>query len=132
MAGGKKILVVDDNPDAIEFVKAVISGIGDYSVITATDGNQGLAKAQAESPDLIILDVMMPVKDGFMVFADFRKNPETMNIPVIMLTGVSEETGSKFGKKDMGKFIGQEPEEFIDKPVDPIKLQEIVKKILDE
>ena len=131
MADEKKILVVDDNPDAVEFVKAIISTIENLSVITAYDGNAGLAKAKAEIPDLIILDVMMPGKDGFMVFSDLRKNPDTENIPVIMLTGVSEETGGRFGKKDLGEHIGKEPEEFLDKPVNPATLQETIKRILN-
>ena len=132
MANEKKtILIVDDEPDAVEFVKAVISEIGDFPVITAFDGESGLEKAKTELPDLIILDVMMPKKNGFDVFYDLRQNPETRDIPVIMLTGVSEATGIKFSGKDMGEFLGKEPEDFIDKPVDPEKLQETIKKALE-
>lgn len=126
----KAILVVDDEPDSVDFVKAIISEIGDLSVISAFDGENGLAKAITELPDLIILDVMMPKKDGFKVFYDLRKDPKTENIPVIMLTGVSEKTGLKFSKEDMGEYLGKEPEDFIDKPVDPKRLQAAIKKAL--
>jgi CheY-like chemotaxis protein len=126
----KTILIVDDEPDSVEFVKAIISELGDFSLISASDGKSGLEKAKAELPDLIILDVMMPEKDGFSVFYDLRRSSETENIPVIMLTGVSEKTGIKFSEKEMGEFLGKEPEAFIDKPVDPEKLQEAVKRIL--
>jgi len=131
MAEGKKtILIVDDEPDSIEFSKAIVSELGDVSIITASDGESGLEKAAAELPDLVILDVMMPKKNGFHVFYDLRRNPETENIPVIMLTGVSERTGTQFSGKDMGEFFGKAPEEFIDKPVNPRKLQDTVKEVL--
>lgn len=126
----KNILIVDDEPDAVEFVKAVISEIGDFSVISAFHGVDGLEKARAELPDLIILDVMMPGTNGFSVFHNLASNPETENIPVIMLTGVSEETGLKFSGEHMGKFLGREPEDFIDKPVEPERLQKAIKKAL--
>ena len=126
----KTILIVDDEPDAVEFVKAVISEIGDFSVTSAFHGVEGLEKARAELPDLIILDVMMPGTDGFRVFHDLGSDPETEKIPVIMLTGVSEETGLKFSGEHMGKFLGREPEDFIDKPVEPERLQKAIKKAL--
>ena len=131
MGKQKSILIVDDEPDAIEFVKAVISETGDFSVMSANDGESGLAKARTEVPDLIILDVMMPKKDGFSVFYDLRRTSETENIPVIMLTGVSEQTGIKFSGEDMEEFLGKKPEDFIDKPVDPEKLQKAIKKALE-
>ncbi len=127
----KTILIVDDEPDSIEFVKAIISEIGDFSIISAFDGESGLEKAKTELPNLIILDVMMPKKYGFEVFYDLRQNPETNNTPVIMLTGVSQKSGIKFSREDMGQFLGKEPEDFIDKPVDPERLQEAIKKALE-
>ena len=97
----KVVLIVDDDPDWIEFTKIVLLKIGDLSVISAHNGEIGLEKAAAEVPDLIILDVMMPKKDGFNVFYELRANPKTKEIPVIMLTGVSEKSGIKFSEKDM-------------------------------
>ena len=127
----KTILVVDDEPDAVEFVTAIISDMGeDYSVISAFDGETGLQKARAESPDLIILDVMMPKKDGFNVFFDLGRYPETDNIPVIMLTGITEATGIPYSEKDMDEFLGREPEAYIEKPIVPEKIQEAIKKAL--
>jgi CheY-like chemotaxis protein len=126
----KKILIVDDNPDAVEFSEAVLLEIGGLSVITANDGESGLKEARTQKPDLIILDVMMPEKDGFSVFHDLRKDEETRDIPVIMLTGVSEETGIKFTPGDIGEYVGKEPEAFMDKPADPVALQRKVKRIL--
>jgi len=127
----KKILIVDDEPDAVEFVKAIISDIGEFSIVSAYDGEDGLEKARTLLPDLIVLDVIMPKKDGFEMFYNLRQNSETENIPVIMLTGVSEITGIKFSGKDMGEFLGKEPEAFIDKPIDSDRLQKVVKKTLN-
>jgi CheY-like chemotaxis protein len=125
----KTILVVDDQQDAIDFVKAVIDDTGDFRVVTASDGEAGLAKAKAEVPDLIVLDVMMPRKNGFTVFAELREQPKTKAVPVIMLTGVSKETGIRFSREDMGEFIGNEPIAFLDKPVDPKKLADTIRKV---
>ena len=90
MALKKSILVVDDEPDAIEYVNAILAEIGDFKIIPSYDGLDGQNKAKTELPDLIILDVMMPEKDGFKVFYDLQKDPETKDIPIIMLTGVAD------------------------------------------
>jgi len=124
------ILVVDDEPDAIEFVKAIISETGEFSVITALDGESGVEKAKAELPDLVILDVMMPKKNGFEVFYELRRDPRTAHIRAIMLTAVSEKMGMKYSKEAMGEFYGKEPEDFIDKPIDPERLQDAIRNVL--
>ena len=127
----KTILIIDDEPDWIQFVEAVIGKVGDFSVISASDGESGLKKAISEAPDLLILDVMMPRKDGFAVFYDLRSNPKTEHIPVIMLTGVSEKSGIKFSSKAMGDFMGEKPQDFTDKPVDSKKLEAAIKRALE-
>ena len=127
----KTILIVDDEPEAIEFVKTAISEMGDYAVISAPDGERGFEKAKAEIPDLIILDVMMPGKQGFYVFHDIRQEPTTKHIPVIMLTGIGDATGVRFSKEDMGEYLGKEPEDYIEKPVDPKTLQAAIRKVFE-
>ena len=126
----KTILVVDDDPDAISFAESVISELGDFNVITAMDGESGLNSAKSFKPDLIILDVTMPVKNGFETFNDLRKSDDLKNTPVIMLTGIAHDSGIAFKGKDMGHYFGREPEAFIDKPVDPEILQKEIKKVL--
>jgi two-component system alkaline phosphatase synthesis response regulator PhoP len=125
----KTILVVDDDPDAIAFAESVISDLGDFNVLTAGDGEIGLTIAIASKPDLIILDVTMPVKNGFETFNDLRKSDELKDTPVIMLTGIAHDSGIAFRGKDMGHYFGKEPAAFIDKPVDPEKLQQEITKI---
>jgi CheY-like chemotaxis protein len=127
----KSILVVDDEPDAIEYVDAILSEIDSFKIIPSYDGIDGQNKAKTESPDLIILDVMMPEKDGFKVFYDLQNDPETKDIPIIMLTGVADKVGIQFFKKDMKAFMGKEPVDYIEKPLDPEKLKSSVKKIFD-
>ena len=131
MALYKSILVVDDEPDAIDYVDAILAEIGDFKIIPSYDGIDGQNKAKSEKPDLIILDVMMPEKDGFKVFYDLQKDPETKDIPIIMLTGVADKIGIQFFKKDMKDFMGKEPVDYIEKPLDPEKLKETVKKIFN-
>jgi len=130
MAAGKTVLVVDDDPDAVEFVKTVLSQIKGINVVTAFDADKALKIAGSQPLDLVVLDVMMPGKSGFDAFAELRQDEKTQQIPVIMLTAVSEVTGMKFGAADMGEFIGKEPEAFLDKPVDPVKLEKTARKAL--
>jgi len=83
----KKILVVEDDPDQLEVVRFTLKNAG-FAVGTATNGIEALKKAQTVSPDLIVLDVMMPELDGFAVCETLRGNPTTASIPVLMLTGL--------------------------------------------
>lgn len=127
----KKVLIVDDEPDSIDFVEAVLAS-DTIEVISAPDGVAGLAKARAEKPDLVILDVQMPNKDGFEVFAELRQDEKTAGIPVVMLTGVGARTGLHFSKKDMGDFLGSEPDAYVEKPIEPEKLEQTVASLLGD
>lgn len=79
-----KLLVVEDNAALRKFLKIIFSA--DYDVILAGDGQQGIETAFRELPDLILCDVMMPVKDGFKCCREIKENPRTCHIPVILLT----------------------------------------------
>ena len=72
----------------------------------------------------------MPEKDGFEVFAELRKDTATKDIPVVMLTGVGAKVGIPFSARDMGKFLGAEPNAYIEKPIEPSELQDTVAKLL--
>lgn len=130
MAGAKKILIVDDEPDAVAFARIALSELGEVTILSAGDGEAGLAKAAEEVPDLIVLDVQMPGKDGFQVFADLKRDAATADIPVIMLTGVGDKLGIRFSSEDMGEFVGREPNAYIEKPVDPTELQRTASDLL--
>ncbi|NOX89765.1 MAG: response regulator [Calditrichaeota bacterium] len=121
----KKILIIDDDIDLVEAMRLTLESAG-FEVIDAQDGLKGLEKAKAESPDLIILDVMMGTQDeGFHVAYQIRQDDQLKDTPIIMLTAVGQETGFSFDKDKDEDFLPVE--EFIEKPVDPHKLIEIVK-----
>jgi len=123
-----KVLVIDDDEDATAYITAILEG--EHAVLSARDGEAGLKRALSERPDLIILDVQMPGKDGFTTFAELREHETTRDIPVVMVTGVGRKTGIKFSKTDMGDLLGVEPEAYVEKPVDPDLLRETVTSIL--
>ena len=79
-----KILIIDDDAEIVESVSYALKGEG-FAVVSARDGNQGLALAEKESPDLIILDMMMPKRSGFLVLEKLRRSEDAT--PVIMITG---------------------------------------------
>ena len=84
-SSGKKVLIVDDDFEIIEAVRYALEGAG-HEVVVARDGNQGLALAERENPDLMILDMMMPKRSGFLVLEKLRRLRDEP-LPVIMITG---------------------------------------------
>lgn len=131
----EKILIVDDDPDVILFLSTVLKDHG-YMTIDASNGLEGLERAKSDHPDLILLDLMMPKKSGIALLYDLRKNDALKEIPVIMVTGVSTETGidleAFFKKSATGDSARNtlKPEGYIEKPVDPQKLLKLLKKAL--
>lgn len=83
----KKILIVDDDPDVVSYLDATFKDAG-YATCTAFDGDEALRKVTDEKPDLITLDMDMPVKGGTMFFVGLRKEKEAKEIPVIVISGV--------------------------------------------
>ena len=96
----KKILVVDDSPSISMLMKAELEE-NDFEVVTASDGSEGIKKAEEESPDLILLDVMMPGRDGFETLEDLKAQETTKQIPVIMLSGKGD-TSALFEGQELG------------------------------
>ena len=125
----KKVLVVDDENDSVSFLEAILKELG-LDLISENDGEEGLNKARSESPDLVFLDVQMPKIDGFDVFKILRDDEKTKEIPIIMLTGIDEKIGIGFSKEDMKEFYHEEPQEYLEKPIDPEKVISAVKKVL--
>ena len=90
-----KILVIDDDVDLVVVMKGTLESKL-FEVIVAYNGQEGLEKAKAEKPDLIILDIMMPVMDGFNFAEQLSKDPSLTSIPVLALTSFSESLGQPF------------------------------------
>jgi len=84
----KKCLVVDDNPETVDIVSTILKKAG-YDVLVAYDGEKGLSAAQTTLPDLILLDIMMPVMDGLTMNQHLKEDPKTRAIPVIVMTARS-------------------------------------------
>ncbi len=123
------VLVVDDEPDNITFIETILKKEG-FTIISASDGLEGLNKAIAELPDLIVLDVQMPKMNGFEVFTKLRAAEATKKIPIVMLTGIREKIGRGYSGADMKTFFGEGPSGYLEKPVSPEKLLKVVKNIL--
>ena len=118
----ESILVVDDDPDIARFVEVNLRSAG-YDVSVASDGEEALEKAGLLRPDLVLLDVMMPRIDGFEVAHRLRRNPQTANTSIIMLTAKALATD-----KVLGLTAGAD--DYIIKPFDPIELLARVKGTL--
>jgi len=86
----RKVLIIDDEEDLTFFVKANLELIGNYEVIIATSGKEGVAIASSSDVDIILLDIVMPKMDGFEVLDKIKKARGTLSIPVIMLTAKGE------------------------------------------
>jgi len=122
-----KILLIDDDVDFVETTKIFLES-KPYEVIVAYDGDAGLRKAREENPDLILLDVIMPVKDGFTAAEQLKKDPKLSKIPVLMLTAFAAVGGETSIPVSRGFTL--ETEDYIDKPVTPDELLAKVEKHL--
>ena len=129
MSDAVKILIADDEQECIDFVRDSLADTP-YEVIAASDGAEALATARAQCPQLIILDIQMPKRNGFEVFGELRKDEKLSAIPVIMLTAIAEKTGMDFSGEDMGEYMGAPPEAYVDKPIEPIVLKQTVRRLL--
>ncbi len=123
----KKILVIDDDPDIIELTRNRLEA-NNYTVISATDGKAGIEKAQQHSPDMIIIDIMMPRMQGGEAVRYLRSNPLTRNIPVIFLTAISAQHPQ--GEESQGINVDGELFTAIPKPFKSEKLISTIRKMM--
>ncbi len=120
----RKILVVDDETELLKAISILLKTSG-YEVITAQDGQEGLEKAKSLSPDLIVLDVLMPKMDGYEVCRMLKFDEKYKSIPIIMLTAKVQDID-----KAMGKKVGAD--DYITKPFETQDLVDKIKKHLAE
>lgn len=121
----KKILVVDDEPDLQSFLGAFLEDNG-FEVTIAADGKQCLVKAKAERPDLITLDITMPEESGVRAFRNIQEDPETKDIPIIIVTGVT----SEFKHFIHTRKVVKPPAAYMEKPIDTSELLVKINEIL--
>lgn len=117
----RKILTCDDEKNIVRLIQVNLERQG-YEVVTAYNGRECLEKVAAEHPDLIVLDLMMPEMTGFEVLEELKKNPETQNIPVIMLTARTQD-------QDVLRGWQSGVECYLTKPFNPIELLTFIKRI---
>jgi len=122
-----RILIVDDDPDIVESVTTVLES-KNHEVIQAYGGKEGLEKAKKEAPDAIILDVMMPDKDGYEVCKELKSDPEYQNIPILLLTAVVSQIPNTSYTHRMG--METEADDYVDKPVEANELLRLVERLL--
>lgn len=126
MAQQKKptILVADDDPQILTMLGIRLSKRG-YQVLEAADGLQTLQKARQHRPDLVLLDVMMPGKNGWEVAKELRSDDELRNVGIVMLTAIGERVNEM-----TSPLYGADA--FVDKPFDFAELEEKIKKVLED
>jgi len=119
---GKKIMAVDDERHIVRLIQVNLERSG-FQVVTAFDGPDALKKVESDRPDLIVLDVMMPRMDGFEVLKRLQANPETREIPIIMLTAKAQDA-------DVFRGWASGVSAYLTKPFNPLELITFVKRIL--
>src|SRR5215510_12956741 len=110
-----KILIVDDEPFNVDLLEQELEDLG-YRTLAACNGKEALAKVANELPDLILLDVMMPIMDGFTTCRQLKENDETRLIPVVIMTALD-------GMEDRIRGIEAGADDFLTKPVNPRELR---------
>ena len=117
-----KILIVDDEPIIVKVVQSRLTAAG-YDVIAAFDGQEGLDKARAENPDLIILDIMLPKMDGYRVCSILKLDDHYKKIPIVMFS-------ARVQSEDKEKGLAAGADAYLTKPFDPKALMETIQKLL--
>jgi DNA-binding response OmpR family regulator len=125
----QKILIVDDDPDLVEAVSIILENKG-YEVVAAYDGVEGLKMARTENPDLIVLDVMMPNKDGYEVCKELKADEKYRAIPILLLTAVVANIPTSKYTQQMG--METEADDYVDKPVEPDELVRRVEALISK
>ena len=117
-----KIMVVEDSPTYLRKISDFLQGLG-YEVVTAVDGEEALEKAVQENPGLIVLDVILPKKNGFQVCRQLKTSPATQDIKILMMTSKSQDSDRFWGLK-------QGADEYMTKPIDDNELVTNIAKLL--
>jgi DNA-binding response OmpR family regulator len=118
------VLVVDDDPVILQLLQVNFEMEG-FRVLTAGDGEEGLARIRDDHPDVVVCDVMMPKINGLEVLERMKADPDTKDIPIVMLSAKAQSSEIQQGR-DLGA------DDYITKPFDPIELTDRVSALLDK
>ena len=136
---GKLALVVDDEPDAVAFMSRILENNG-FKTYSANNGNEAFERVKEQKPDIVFLDLMMPEESGMQFIHNIKKSENYKNIPIIIVSGASEETGVdmkellfddaviEMKKEELG--IDTKPDGIVEKPVNPEELIATIEKVL--
>jgi twitching motility two-component system response regulator PilH len=116
----KTVLVVDDSPTERKMMHQALQGKG-YNIVSAADGEEALEKVAQQKPDVVLLDIILPRKNGFQVCRQLKTSPETQNIKVILISSKTQDTDRFWGLK-------QGADEYLTKPVEPASIAASVAK----
>jgi len=119
-----EILIVEDNPQTVKLIKFILEK-NEYLTISAKDGEEGLQMAREKKPDLIVLDLMLPGMDGYRVCEILKANPQTKEIPILVLTAL--DTGA-----DFEKALAKKADWYITKPFEPQHLLKRVNYLIEK
>src|SRR5215208_1247164 len=122
MSQKAKVLIVDDEPLNVDYLQQELEDSG-YQIITAFNGQEALDKIKSQQPDLVLLDLMMPVLDGFAVLSEIKADNVLRDIPVIIVSASND-------SKSIVKGIKQGADDYITKPIDADHLKKKVKEHL--
>ena len=118
----QKILVVDDSPTELHMVIDILKRQKVANIITATNGNEAVSMAAAEKPEVILMDVVMPEMNGFQATRKIKKNPDTADIPIVIISSKDQETDKVWGKR-------QGADEYLTKPVREAELLKVLEAL---
>jgi CheY-like chemotaxis protein len=118
-----RVLVIDDEPDVRWLIRMSLERAG-HEVIDAEDGLRGIALAMKQRPEIIVLDLMMPVMDGYGVLAELAKDPRTASVPVVVLS-------ARAIPDEAERAVGAGARRFLEKPFDPDLLANELNELLD-
>lgn len=118
---GTRVLAVDDDPVILRLLQVNLAMEG-YEIALAADGEEALRRARSFRPDLVLLDVMMPKKDGWQVCAELRADPELRDVPIVFLSARAQDADLRRGTE-----LGADA--YVTKPFDPLDLLELVEEL---
>ncbi len=119
----EKVLLVDDDPDIRTIGRMSLQKVGGWSVVEAANGQEGIEMARQEKPDVILMDMMMPVMDGRAALAEILEDPDISRIPVVFLT-------AKVQTGEVSEYVSYGAIGVIGKPFDPIELPAQIREIV--
>ena len=123
MISEQTVLLVDDNPQNLELLEIYMEDLPEVRVVTATNGLEAMAKVVSESPELILLDIMMPKMSGFEVCKRVKSDPKTRDIIVVMVTALNETS-------DIERAAECGTDDYISKPIERKALVGLVRNLL--